>query len=97
MKRPVLLNETELTDKLSEFELWTLEGKTIVKEIVAVSFAMAVGIVNSIAVLAEAMDHHPDILIYGWNKIRVTISTHDQGGLTILDFDLAKKIDNLKV
>lgn len=92
---PKLLNETELSEKLEEFDLWQHIDNTIVKEIVASDFAMAIGIVNSIALIAEKLGHHPDILIYGWNKIRITISTHDKGGLTELDFDLAKKIDNL--
>jgi 4a-hydroxytetrahydrobiopterin dehydratase len=42
------------------------------------------------------MDHHPDLFVYGWNKLRITLSTHDQGGLTILDIQLAKKIDALQ-
>jgi len=47
-------------------------------------------------VIAERMDHHPDILVFGWNKVRFTLSTHDQGGITILDIQLAKHIDGLK-
>ena len=74
---------------------WTLEGNTIIRELVAENFVAAVGILNSVAILAEAMDHHPDILVYGWNKLRITASTHDRGGLTKLDFELAKKIDDL--
>ncbi len=92
---PKLLNETELSEKLDEFDLWQHIDNCIVKEIVASDFAMAIGIVNSIALIAEKLGHHPDILIYGWNKIRITISTHDKGGLTELDFNLAKNIDNL--
>jgi 4a-hydroxytetrahydrobiopterin dehydratase len=53
-------------------------------------------VVNAIALLAETMDHHPDLFVYGWNKLRITLSTHDQGGLTILDIQLAKKIDALQ-
>ena len=95
MARPVLLNKEQLNDLISELPLWVHEGKTIVREIVAANFAAAIGIVNSIAVLAETADHHPDILIYGWNKIRISLSTHDKGGLTKLDFELADKIDKL--
>jgi 4a-hydroxytetrahydrobiopterin dehydratase len=62
---------------------------------VGVNFAEAVGKVNAIAILAEAADHHPDILIYGWNKIRVTLSTHDAGGLSDKDFELAAKIEEI--
>ena len=44
---------------------------------------------------AEKMDHHPDIFIHSWNKVKITISTHSAGGVTQNDFDLAKKIEKL--
>jgi len=96
MSRPKLLSEQEINELLKEVPFWNKENNTIVREIVASNFAAAIGIVNSIAIEAEVLDHHPDILIYGWNKIRITLSTHSEGGLTELDFKLAKKIDNLK-
>ncbi|MCS7170175.1 MAG: 4a-hydroxytetrahydrobiopterin dehydratase, partial [Candidatus Kapabacteria bacterium] len=40
--------------------------------------------------------HHPDLLLYGWNKLRVILSTHDRGGITELDITLAKKIEQLR-
>ena len=95
MARPKLLTEEEINDYLEDFPFWQLSDKEIIREISAANFAAAVGIVNSIAVLAETADHHPDILIYGWNKLRITLSTHDAGGLTEYDFNLAKKIDEL--
>ncbi|MCX7908818.1 MAG: 4a-hydroxytetrahydrobiopterin dehydratase [Ignavibacteria bacterium] len=97
MKRPNLLPEDEIQKYLSDLPYWRQEGNSIVREIVAEDFVSAIGIVNSIAIIAESLDHHPDILIYGWNKIRITSSTHDRGGLTELDFQLAKKIENLKI
>jgi 4a-hydroxytetrahydrobiopterin dehydratase len=96
MSRPKLLSEQENNELLKEVPFWNKENNTIVREIVASNFTAAIGIVNSIAIEAEVLDHHPDILIYGWNKIRITLSTHSEGGLTELDFKLAKKIDNLK-
>ena len=45
--------------------------------------------------LAEQANHHPDILIHGWNKVRLTLSTHSEGGLTESDFALAARIDGL--
>lgn len=95
MSRPELLNEEEINEHLSKLKSWERKDKEINKEIAASDFASAVGVVNAIAVLAEALDHHPDILIYGWNKVRVNLSTHDRGGLTELDFKLAEKIDKL--
>jgi 4a-hydroxytetrahydrobiopterin dehydratase len=44
-------------------------------------------------VLAEAANHHPDILLHGWNRVRLELSTHSQGGLTEADFALARQID----
>jgi 4a-hydroxytetrahydrobiopterin dehydratase len=48
-----------------------------------------------VAALAEAADHHPDILIHGWNKVRLELSTHSAGGLTQRDLDLSRGIDGL--
>lgn len=95
MEENVLLNDKEINEKLSELYNWERKNNEINRELVAANFAGAVGIVNAIAVLAESADHHPDLLIYGWNKVRITLSTHDKGGLTDKDFDLAKKIDEL--
>ncbi len=96
MGRPELLSEVEIQENLKDIELWQRSENSIVREFVAPDFVSAIGFVNSIAIIAEAMDHHPDILIYGWNKIRISTTTHNRGGLTKLDFELAKKIDNLK-
>lgn len=96
MGRPQLAQEEEIKLFLAEYPQWRLENKSIIREIVASNFAMIIGIVNSIAILAEAMNHHPDLFIYGWNKLRIILSTHDRGGITELDFQLAKKIEELK-
>lgn len=97
MSRPNLLSEEEIATHLEDIPTWVRNDKQIEKEIVTSNFAAAVGLVNSIAVFAEKQDHHPDILLYGWNKVKVTLSTHDQGGLTKLDFELAKNIDSIKI
>lgn len=91
------MSEEELGEHLKDIPLWRRDGATIVREIPCSDFAAAIGLVNAIALLAEKADHHPDILVYGWNKVRVTLSTHDQGGLTILDIRLAKNIDSLNM
>ena len=44
--------------------------------------------VNRVAQAAEEADHHPDILVHGWNSVRLTLTTHSEGGLTEADFDL---------
>ncbi len=95
MARPELINPDNLEAELFGVPLWNREDTQIIREISCSNFAAAVGVVNSVAVLAEALDHHPDIMIYGWNKVRIVLTTHDSGGLTELDFKLAKKIDEL--
>lgn len=95
MPRPTKLSEEDINIYLKRLPKWQRKGGSIERELVASSFPAIVGVLNAIAVLAETMDHHPDLLIYGWNKLRVTLSTHDQGGLTELDFQLAEKIENL--
>lgn len=96
MPRPALLSEAEIAEHLKDIPLWRRDGATIVREVPCSDFAAAVGLVNAVALLAERADHHPDVLLYGWNKVRITLSTHDQGGLTILDIRLARAIDALK-
>lgn len=95
MARPPKLSEEELKIYLDRFPKWQRKGDTIEREFVAANFPAIVGYLNAIAILAETLDHHPDLFIYGWNKLRVTLSTHDQGGLTELDFKLAEKIESL--
>ena len=102
MPRPELLNEDDIAYRLNKLPDWhlmdsTVPPKRIVREISAPNFVSAVGIINAVAVLAEVADHHPDILLYGWNKLRITLSTHDRGGLTELDFALAHKIEELQL
>ena len=95
MSRPTPLTEEEITEHLKDIPLWRRDGATLVREMPTTDFAAAIGLVNTIALYAEKMDHHPDILVYGWNKVRVTVSTHDQGALTILDIKLAKQIESI--
>ncbi|GIV55003.1 MAG: putative pterin-4-alpha-carbinolamine dehydratase [Candidatus Kapaibacterium sp.] len=98
--RPPLLEREQIERRLAEHPLWRLEDAPppplrIVRDIVAPNFLAAVGLVNAIALAAEKLDHHPDILLYGWNKLRITSTTHDRGGITELDFRLAQEIDAL--
>lgn len=97
MSRPELLDEQRIDDELEDLVNWMKVGKEIRREIVAADFVSAIGFVNSVAIISESMDHHPNIEIYGWNKVRISVSTHDAGGLTELDFKLAHKIDSIKL
>lgn len=97
MSRPDKATEDRIEDALNELTNWKKEDDTLKRELVAADFASAVGLINSIAIHAESMDHHPTITLYGWNKVRVELSTHDVGGLTELDFQLAEKIESISL
>lgn len=87
-----LLSESEIQDCLSSVPGWRREGKTIVREFGFQDFPGAIDFVNRIAKAAESAWHHPDIDVR-WNKVRLSLTTHDQGGLTAKDFDLAGAFD----
>jgi 4a-hydroxytetrahydrobiopterin dehydratase len=89
-----LLSDSEIEPRLAELPGWRLEGKAIVKTFDRGDFVGSVRLVESIVEPAESMGHHPDLAI-SWGEVKVTISTHSEGGLTTADFELATKIDAL--
>ena len=89
-----LLTEEQIAVRMKDLKDWMRRGNEIAKTVVHKDFVRAMGFVNSVALLAEKMDHHPDIDIR-WNKVALTLSTHSAGGLTEFDFALAKQIDAL--
>ena len=90
--RPQRLTADDLTSGLLQISSWTKSGEAISRAIVYPSFLTAIEAVNRIATVAEEADHHPDIDIR-WRSLHLTLTTHDVGGLTELDLDLAGKID----
>jgi 4a-hydroxytetrahydrobiopterin dehydratase len=74
---------------------WSEDGNALVRDFEHKDFAAAMAFVNRVADLAEEANHHPDILIHGWNKVRLTLSTHSEGGVTDKDRELAERIDAL--
>ena len=81
---------------LSRVKGWTLErGKSILQDLVMKDFAEAMRFMGMVAKIAEAEDHHPDLHLTGYRKLRIELSTHAVGGLTENDFILAAKIDAL--
>jgi len=73
---------------------WTKKGSIITRTFQFRDFSTAIEFVNALARLAERANHHPDIDIR-WNKVTLTLTTHDEGGLTERDFELAGQIDRL--
>ena len=90
-----LLTKDEIAQHLSSLSGWMQEGNQIAKQFQFKDFAEALAFVNKVGAEAEKMDHHPDIFIYSWNKVKITISTHSEGGITKKDFQLAEKIEAL--
>ena len=90
-----VLDEQEIEQRLAGLAGWRREQDTIVRECKFADFAAAVAFVDRVAQLAEAANHHPDMLVHGYNGVRLTLSTHSAGGLTAADFDLAAQIDGL--
>jgi 4a-hydroxytetrahydrobiopterin dehydratase len=86
------LSETDIEQRLKGLSGWSRHGQEITRQYKFSEFVPAMAFVNFVAGEAERLDHHPDILIQ-YNKVTLTLSTHSAGGLTALDFDLAKKID----
>jgi 4a-hydroxytetrahydrobiopterin dehydratase len=89
-----LLSEDEVAQALAESP-WERDGDAIVREREFDDFAAAIRYVNQIAEAAEAANHHPDILVHGWNKVRLELSTHSEGGITQSDIDMARTLDSV--
>jgi 4a-hydroxytetrahydrobiopterin dehydratase len=88
------LDDTAVEDGLQHLPGWERRGDQIVKTFVRADFAQAMTFVNEVAAAAESAGHHPDIDIR-WNKITLALSSHDEGGLTDRDFQLAARIQEL--
>lgn len=87
-----LLNEDEVSEGLSKLNGWTGDTSEIRRSYSAPDFPTAIRLVDAVAVVAEEMDHHPDIDIR-WRTVHFAISTHSKGGVTDLDVALAERVD----
>ena len=89
-----LLNNKQIDHKMRSVRGWKRNGDEIYRTVTMKDFVRAMGFVQSVALLAEKADHHPDIDIR-WNKVTLVLSTHSEGGLTEKDFSLAALINSL--
>ena len=89
------LSDAEIAQKLSALKSWQREGNAITKEFVLGGFTEATEFIAKLAEPANAMDHHPDVQLSRYKRVKVSLTTHSAGGLTQNDFDLAGKIDAL--
>lgn len=94
MAVPPRLSDEEVQVRLPGVPAWRLEEGALCRDVKRKDFAEAFGFMASVALLAEAMNHHPDWSNV-WNRVSIRLSTHEAGGLTALDFELASKIDAL--
>jgi 4a-hydroxytetrahydrobiopterin dehydratase len=90
-----VLSDIEIKDRLSRLSDWAQSGSSIEKEFKLKDFSDALAFTIKVGVESEKQDHHPDILIHSWNKVKITLSTHSAGGITEHDFNLAEKISEL--
>ena len=92
MARPVALDDDRIAARLATLTGWERDGDEIVKTFELPTFPDAIAFVTRIADLAEQANHHPDLDIR-YRKVRVALSTHDEGGITDKDFALAAQIE----
>jgi len=90
------LTDEEIRERLARQQGWSAGTQgSITRDYEFADFRAAMAFVNLVADAAEEQNHHPDILIHGWNKVRLTLSTHSQAGVTDADFQLAGRVDRL--
>jgi len=89
------MNDAEIDKALSTLEYWQRQGKAIEREFTFDDFLKAIHFVNRVAALAEDANHHPDIVI-NFNKVKLTLTSHDSGGVTQRDIRLATAINKVK-
>jgi 4a-hydroxytetrahydrobiopterin dehydratase len=88
------LSRDEIETCLAGLKDWTISNEKLSRKFEFINFADALAFVNKVGEIAQRLDHHPDIL-FGWGYAEFFITTHDAGGLTHNDFDLAAAIENL--
>ena len=86
------LSQEDIEARLAQFPDWALSGDALQRTFSFNEFLGAMAFVGRIAGLAEEHSHHPDIMIR-YNKVTLTLTTHDSGGLTDGDFDFARDAD----
>lgn len=89
-----LLGDEGVRDALAALPGWSGDARAISRTVTALDFLTAIRTVDDVALVAETMNHHPDIDIR-WRTLTFTLSTHSEGGVTISDIELARGIDEV--
>jgi len=95
MAKPTRLSQQKIERGLAKLNGWKRNRNALTKEFTLSSFTGAVKFVAKIAPIANRMDHHPDLQLCRYKRVKIMLTTHDAGGITQKDFDLAAKIDTL--
>lgn len=94
-----VLGKEEIKKRLAKLNgqsgVWKAGKSRIYANFTLKNFSEALAFAVRIGIEAEKADHHPDILMHGWKKVKITLSTHSEGGVTKKDFGLAEKISTL--
>ncbi|MDQ1281083.1 MAG: 4a-hydroxytetrahydrobiopterin dehydratase [Thermoproteota archaeon] len=91
-----LMRREDVKKHLESISGWKQVADTIEKNYKFRNFRQAIEFVNRIADVADAEDHHPDILLWNWNNVKLTLTTHTLNGLSEKDFEVAAKIDKIQ-
>ncbi len=94
MSKTVKLTETQIAEAVASLDGWQLRDGKLHREFKFKNFVEAWGFMSRVALLAEKMNHHPDWFNV-WNTVRIALSTHEVGGLSNSDVELATKINAL--
>ena len=94
MAAPGRLADVEVTARLEALPGWSLEAGKLHKAFAFKDFVEAWGFMSAVALVAEAMGHHPEWSNV-WSRVTVDLTTHDAGGISALDFDLAARMESL--
>ena len=88
-----LLSEPEIRQAMGRLPGWSVEGGRLQKTFAMPAFLQGIELVRRVAQVAEQMNHHPDIHIH-YRRVRFELSTHDLGGISNLDVELARRIED---
>jgi len=95
MAKLTKLSKGKIERGLAKLSGWKHDRTALTKEFTLGSFTGAARFIAKIAPIANRMDHHPDLQLYRYKRVKIMLTTHDAGGITQKDFDLAAKIDAL--
>lgn len=94
MTRPTQLDDGEIARRLRDLAGWTVQAGKLHRELTFRDFVEAFSFMTAVALIAEARAHHPEWTNV-WNRVTIDLTTHDAGGLTALDFELAAAMERL--